>query len=326
MRDTTDPTDADTQAILAVLHAETQAFVDADFEAWSQFWVRDDRLQSVQFSPAVGLAIYDGWDTMAAETKHVLDHGLGCRMTSFGQENMRLTVKGDTAWAVYDQWAVNVDNVHWRTVETRILERGEEGWRIVYASFMVHSDQHIEQGALALDSEGRLLRAGPDVLEALKSHDLFTVSAGRLRARRRDWDKALQEALAQAGQYHGFFQLRRFAEETGGPFRYPAILGPTDDGGVAVAHLSVRDGVTLLQLDGDRQLDRRLKVAQAVYGLSDGQLRVARHIANGDGMAKLADALDISVNTARTHLTRLYEKTGVSSQTALVRLLLSVGG
>ena len=52
--------------------------------------------------------------------------------------------------------------------------------------------------------------------------------------------------MTLAGQHHGFFQLRRFAEDTGGPFRYSAILGPTDDGGVALAHLSVRDGAVWL--------------------------------------------------------------------------------
>ena len=33
----------------------------------------------------------------------------------------------------------------------------------------------------------------------------------------------------------------------------------------------------------------------------------------------------ISTNTARTHLSRIYDKTCVNSQPALVRLLLSVG-
>ena len=61
------------------------------------------------------------------------------------------------------------------------------------------------------------------------------------------------------------------------------------------------------------------------FGLSEGQLRVARRIAGGDGLKEAAEALGISVNTDRTHLARLYEKTGFNTRTALVRLLLSVG-
>ena len=35
--------------------------------------------------------------------------------------------------------------------------------------------------------------------------------------------------------------------------------------------------------------------------------------------------MGISVNTAKTHLKRMFDKTGVHAQPALVRLLLSVG-
>lgn len=54
-------------------------------------------------------------------------------------------------------------------------------------------------------------------------------------------------------------------------------------------------------------------------------MKLARHIAMGESVKGAAEKLGISVNTARTHMTRLYEKTGVRSQAALVRLLLSVG-
>ena len=111
----------------------------------------------------------------------------------------------------------------------------------------------------------------------------------------------------------------------GRPFHYPVVLGESDEGTVVVFHVSVRDGSTFLLFDGDGSLDRRLAVAQAVFGLSNGQLKVARFIADGVGVKGAAQALGISVNTARTHLARLFEKTGVNSQTALVRLLLSVG-
>jgi DNA-binding CsgD family transcriptional regulator len=111
----------------------------------------------------------------------------------------------------------------------------------------------------------------------------------------------------------------------GVPTRYPVILGPTDDGGVAVVHFTIRDNQTFVHLDPDDVIARRLVAAKAVFGLSPGQLRVAQKIASGQGLKTLAQDLGISVNTARTHLSRLYDKTGVSSQPALVRLLLSIG-
>ncbi len=159
----------------------------------------------------------------------------------------------------------------------------------------------------------------------LKTHPFLTVSAGRLRARRTDWDKPLQDAIAAAGEYHGFFELHRFARETGGGFRYPVILGETDEGGVAAVHLTAKDGATYVTLDASAAIARRLASARVVYGLSDAQFRTASLIAEGHALPRIAQDMGISVNTVRTHLTRLYEKTGVNAQTALVRLLLSVG-
>jgi DNA-binding CsgD family transcriptional regulator len=159
----------------------------------------------------------------------------------------------------------------------------------------------------------------------LKDHPVFTISAGRIRVNRPDWDKILQSALKHASRYHGHFEATRFAEENGAPFRCPVVLGETKDGRVAVATLSVRDSTTYLQFDLDSIVDRKLSVAKSVFGLSDGQINIARFVSRGQSLNSIAQELDISVNTVRTHLTRIYEKTGVNSQTALVRLLLSVG-
>ncbi len=314
----------DEMAISAVLHAETQAFMDGDFEAWAKCWVQDEQTQDICLSAGSGLSVTSGWRDIAARMKHVLQNDLGCQMARFRKDNLRIAIEAPIAWVVFDGWAENREGATWETFETCILKRGDDGWKLVYNSFVELRHDDTDKDALAVDKDGHLIWASADTLERLKQHPILTVSVGRVRARRLDWDQVLQTAIARAGRYHDFFALRRFADETGGPFHYPAVLGDTDEGGVAVVHVSVRDGATRLQLDGG-SLDRRLAVAQAVFGLSDGQLRVARHIADGVGLKAAAETLGISINTARTHLARLYDKTGVSSQTALVRLLLSVG-
>jgi DNA-binding CsgD family transcriptional regulator len=180
-------------------------------------------------------------------------------------------------------------------------------------------------GAISVDGAGQVVFANATSLEMLKTHPILTISAGRLRAHRRDWDVALQKEIARAGRYHGFFELNRLSDETGGTLQYPVVLGNTSDGGVAVVLVLIRDCVTYLCIDVDKIIEDRLAVAQAVFGISDGQMRIASRIAAGEGLKQAAKALGISVNTARTHITRIFEKTGVKSQTALVRLLLSVG-
>ena len=318
------PTDEE-RAIAAVLHAETQAFVDADFETWSSYFVHAERTTELFVNSATGLSVARGWSEIAARTRHALQNNLGCGMIRFRQENHQSRIEGSTAWVMFDGWAEDRNGYTWDKFETRILERGPRGWKIVFSSTVEKSIGEPAHDSLSVDKNGNVIWATPQTLEKIKEHPFLTISAGHIRARRRNWDKVLQEAVKEAGQYHGFYELRSFATQTGGPFCYPAVLGDTDDGGVAVVTISVRNGATQLQIDTEELIQRRLTVAQAVFKLSDGQVKIARHIAEGAGLKSIAETLGMSVNTARTHLSRLYEKTGVNSQTALVRLLLSVG-
>ena len=81
----------------------------------------------------------------------------------------------------------------------------------------------------------------------------------------------------------------------------------------------------VVSFDDGHQTDQRLAAAAVVYGLSPGQLRLAKLVVDGHDLADAARELGISVNTARTHLQRIFDKTGVRSQPALVRVLLSAG-
>jgi DNA-binding CsgD family transcriptional regulator len=59
------------------------------------------------------------------------------------------------------------------------------------------------------------------------------------------------------------------------------------------------------------------------FGLTRAEAAFAIEILNGDGIQAAADRLSISRATARTHLARVFDKTGVRRQSELVRLLMS---
>jgi DNA-binding CsgD family transcriptional regulator len=89
--------------------------------------------------------------------------------------------------------------------------------------------------------------------------------------------------------------------------------------------VTVQDGQVFVALDSPARVGRRMQLANVVYGLSAAQLRLVREIVGGLALPAVAEKLGISLNTARTHLSRIFEKTGVSNQAALVRCLLTVG-
>jgi DNA-binding CsgD family transcriptional regulator/ketosteroid isomerase-like protein len=317
---------ADKAAIADVIHRETECFRDMDFVGWAACRLQSDRACDVSIAPRIGISVVRGWDAIQAEMAAIVAEGRQpCGMISFRQDNLQIQVEGDVAWTTHDGWMKADDGTESTTFETRILERTAEGWRIVYLGFAQHRDSRTIPGSIALDADGRIVWSAPGALETLKDHPALVVSHGRLRAQRPLWDRTLQAALARAAALHGFFQHRRFIEDTGAPFRTPVILGEDDSGAAIVCVLLVSDGMTYVEFDQVAGLERRMATAQAIFGLSPGQMALARRIASGDSLTAAAEQLGITINTARTHLKRIYDKTGVNAQTSLVRLLLSVG-
>lgn len=59
------------------------------------------------------------------------------------------------------------------------------------------------------------------------------------------------------------------------------------------------------------------------FGLTNAEAQVAREIAKGAGVKQCAKALGTSEATARSHLHKIFEKTGCRRQAQLVRVILS---
>jgi DNA-binding CsgD family transcriptional regulator len=85
----------------------------------------------------------------------------------------------------------------------------------------------------------------------------------------------------------------------------------------------VEDGKALVSLDDAETVASQISSAQETFGLSPAQVRLAALIVDGHDLGAAAEMLGVSVNTVRTQLKRIFEKTGVRSQPALVRALLS---
>lgn len=58
-----------------------------------------------------------------------------------------------------------------------------------------------------------------------------------------------------------------------------------------------------------------------LFGLTDSESRVAAYLANGNTLTEAAEALSVSINTAKTHARNIYEKTGVNKQTKFIQLV-----
>jgi DNA-binding CsgD family transcriptional regulator len=72
--------------------------------------------------------------------------------------------------------------------------------------------------------------------------------------------------------------------------------------------------------------DRPTAVLSRLHGLTPSEAKVAALIARGRSGRQAADELGLSYNTLKTHLKRIFAKTGTRSQGELIRLLVSGAG
>jgi DNA-binding CsgD family transcriptional regulator len=78
----------------------------------------------------------------------------------------------------------------------------------------------------------------------------------------------------------------------------------------------------VLVSDPETELQARVQSLRERLGFTPAEAAFALEIVKGDGRQAAADRLGITVGTARSHLSNIFDKTGVRHQAELVRLLL----
>jgi DNA-binding CsgD family transcriptional regulator len=82
-----------------------------------------------------------------------------------------------------------------------------------------------------------------------------------------------------------------------------------------------RPMAVVLITDPERQTPARQELMIRIYRLTPREAAVAEKLFEGKSVAKAAEELTITYETARTHLRRVFSKTGVSRQAELLLLM-----
>jgi DNA-binding CsgD family transcriptional regulator len=83
-----------------------------------------------------------------------------------------------------------------------------------------------------------------------------------------------------------------------------------------------RPTANVLASDSEAEVRARIECLRDRFGLTKAEAAFALEIVKGDGRQAAADRLGISVATARSHLSRIFDKTGSRRQAELVHQLL----
>jgi len=321
MRDLVKENDKD--CIRRVICEETRASFAGDYDAWARCFVQDERAMDVSYTAGGGVIVIKGWDQISKHMQRLTEAGVANFEDELRSE-IQVSVSGDLAWATFQSELPSYPGLNRRTEfeQLRILERHGDEWRIVYLGFMAKRSTHAFS-VIQVDETGRVLWATSETLEALKTFEGLTLSGGRLFAADPGVQAELTRAIKRAAE------LRHVPDglcigRMEGTFYYPCILGMDQNGSVLHCTVFARDGHVNIGFNDSEFFAPKVRAAQEVFGLSKAQARLVLGLLNGQSVGEFAEASDITINTARTHLTRVYEKTGVSSQQSLVRLVLSL--
>jgi DNA-binding CsgD family transcriptional regulator len=127
--------------------------------------------------------------------------------------------------------------------------------------------------------------------------------------------KCSEDALRSSG---GFLTLSRGA----GRLPLSLMIAPIPNRG-PYWFRDKRPAAIIFVTDPERISKPASSQLQDQFGLTPAQAVFAIEILSGDGIQAAADRLSISRATARTHLARVFDKTGTRRQSELVRLLIS---
>lgn len=314
-----DANQADKAAVVAVIRGETEAWLQRDFEALASHWVQSPQTRRMEYFATLGVRVDEGWDAISARLRKIVER-FPEKQPFDGRvrwEKVNIVVGGDVAWMTFDQ--IGSDTGEDRKRQLRILHRVGGTWKIACMVMMEGAVEEASCPLIEVDGEARILWTNREAQERLRGHPGLVASSGRLRARRRERDAGLREAVRVA-----FTELQSQRPLSVAPKQAWAVALGDDEAGVPQhCWVLLEDGKALVSFDDAETLARRITGAQEVYGLSPTQVKLARLIVDGHDLASASELLAVSVNTVRTQLQRIFDKTGVRNQAALVRSLLS---
>ena len=173
-----------------------------------------------------------------------------------------------------------------------------------------------------VDDRNRIIHANAAARELLVTTDPLRSERGVLTTHNADAAQRLEKAVAACKPTA---RARNEAMQT--------VFIPCADGRPAFAHvLPMRSGTVRSRIAPSAAAavfvtpaanapDVALLPWAAAFGLTTAEARVLALLAEGSTIKEAAKTLGVAPNTARTHLTRLMQKTGATRQAELVRMV-----
>ena len=181
----------------------------------------------------------------------------------------------------------------------------------------------ITAGMILVDARGQVAHTNAVGQAILVEGDLLYVSGGRLAAPDPQTNEALSDIFTSTGGGDEAVGVKGIAlpltARDGS--RYMAHVLPLTSGERRKAGVGYSATAAVFVRKVQLEAPAMPEVIAKLYGLTPSELRVLLAVFETGGVADVAEALGISEATAKTHLRRLFDKTGSRRQADLVKLV-----
>jgi DNA-binding CsgD family transcriptional regulator len=193
----------------------------------------------------------------------------------------------------------------------------------VEAAALADTLDGLRAAVFLIDAGTRLVHANAAARLLLAQSNMLSLVNGRLTVSDMRAGHLLRAAAAAAGD--GDLALAgavgQLSLMTRDGRRYVAHLLPLTAGARRRAGRSHQAALALFVQEATLETRPAGEVIGKSYALTPTELRVLLSIVDGGGVPECAEALGIADSTVKTHLSRLFEKTGCRRQADLVRLV-----
>jgi DNA-binding CsgD family transcriptional regulator/PAS domain-containing protein len=191
------------------------------------------------------------------------------------------------------------------------------------ASALADTLDGISAGVFLVDAEGRVVHANTSGEALLNQRSVLRAGGGRLAAMAADADQELTRTLKTAGGGDAALGVNGVALPLAARHgeRYVAHVLPLTAGERRRSGGSYPATAALFVRKATLEAPSLPETIAKTYKLTPTELRVLLAVVEIGGVAEIADALDIGEATVKTHLHRLFAKTGTARQADLVKLV-----
>ena len=195
--------------------------------------------------------------------------------------------------------------------------------RTIEAATFADTLDGLNAGIFLVDATGRIVHANAAGHGILAVGDILRSFAGRLVAHDQQVDEVLRDAFKATEHGDAAIGTKGIAVPliARDGERHVAHILPLTSGARRRAELAIAATAALFVQKAALEIPSRPEAIAKAYKLTPTELRVLLTLVEVGGGPEVAEVLGIADGTVKTHLSHLFQKTGVKHQVDLVRLV-----